>query len=187
MQLDKIPEGSKLEIYVQQLTAVLKNDMDAFPQFMEKTFIDCLNFVKKEQTITFLPRISLKFARTHEEYLDMEQKVSKRAIEKEVAIAQSSAFTVGNRFDKRICVDVESFINLLKHGCATFVFNLVETYIHEILHCAFHNRKSEQEIHSMQCPIVETFLGIELSNERKNLKASDYYSKSNSTQVGVSS
>jgi hypothetical protein len=53
--------------------------------------------------------------------------------------------------------------------------NLTEAFIHEILHCLYPHDKIEQEIHDMQCPLIEEFIGIKLPEEIKNLKASDYY------------
>ena len=64
----------------------------------------------------------------------------------------------------------------MAHNSLTFVYALVETFFHEILHSAFHNRKTEQEIFNMQFSIIEQFLGIKIPEERKRLRSADYYS-----------
>jgi hypothetical protein len=56
---------------------------------------------------------------------------------------------------------------------------IVEVYFHEILHAASLH-KSEQETLDLQWPLIEQFLGTMLPEERKKMKASDYYSKKSS-------
>jgi len=46
--------------------------------------------------------------------------------------------------------------------------------MHEIVHIGF-QEASEQETRDMECSLVETFLGIKLPKEARDLKASDYY------------
>jgi len=52
---------------------------------------------------------------------------------------------------------------------------VVETYFHEILHGIFQERKSEQEIWDIQFLLIEKFLGFTIPQERKKMKAEDYY------------
>ena len=52
---------------------------------------------------------------------------------------------------------------------------LIETYIQEILHCAFNEELLEQEAYEKQCDSVEDFLGIKYPPHIKNRRASDYY------------
>ena len=70
---------------------------------------------------------------------------------------------------------MDAFIDLLANGWLTFIYNLVETYIHEIIHALYQNRMNEQETHDLQCILSEKFLGIPIPKEIKNQKASDYY------------
>jgi len=146
--------------------------------FLQNIFLECLEFVNQNTDIVYLPAITLKFVHTHEQFKTEEQRESVKASSKEVAKLPAMAFVVGNRFRVRMYIDLENYINLLKFGYPTFILNLVTTYIHEILHMGF-PQKYEQEIYNLQCPLIEAFLGIDLSREMKNLKASDYYSKRN--------
>lgn len=74
-----------------------------------------------------------------------------------------------------IYIDFEPLLGLLKKGdFVGFVFNLVSTLIHEILHCFFRGSKNEQEIQDLQYMILEKFLGVSLPDEMKKAKA-DYY------------
>lgn len=175
-KLDKVPKGSRLEKYLEELPKVVKASKAQILSFLNSIFIECLEFVKQNTDIAFFPAITLKLVHTHERFKREEQRESKKATSKEVAKAPATAFVVGNRFKVRIYIDLESFINLLKFGYPTFIMNLVETYIHEILHIGY-PQKDEQEIHDLECPLIETFLGIELPKEIKNLKVSDYYFK----------
>jgi hypothetical protein len=51
------------------------------------------------------------------------------------------------------------------------------TYFHEILHCCYLNLRTEQQILKIECELVEKFFGITLPDERRNLRAEDYYEK----------
>lgn len=175
-KIDKVPKGSRLERYLNELPKVFKGNKNRILKYLQKMFIECLEFSKQNAGIVYLPQITLKLVHDHEEFKKLEQAESRKATSKEEAKLPATAFTVGNRFAVRIYVDIESFIDLLKHGWATFVLNIVETYFHEILHTAFPQR-FEQEIHDLQCPLIERFLGIPLPEEIKKLKASDYYDK----------
>jgi hypothetical protein len=123
--------------------------------------------------------ITLNFLPSHEQFRIDEKRDSERANTREPAKIQAYAYVRHNKFQARICLDLEYFVELLQNGTGTFAINLVETYLHEILHIVF-PEKEEQEIHDLQCPLVEKFLGIELPKETKKLRASDYYSRQRS-------
>lgn len=178
-KIDKVPKGSRLERYLKELPKVFKDNKDKILPYLQKMFIECLEFSKQNVAIMCLPQITLILVPDHEEFKKLEQAESQKASSKEEAKLPATAFTVGNKFAVRIYIDLESFVNLLKHGWATFVLNIVETYFHEILHTAFPQR-FEQEIHDLQCPLIERFLDIPLPEEIKKLKASDYYSRKSS-------
>ena len=174
-KIDKVPEGSRLETYLRELPKVFKGDKQEVLSYLNKMFVECLKFSEQEMRFNYLPQMTLMLVTDHEEFKKLEQVESQKAKSKEESRLQATAFTVGNKFAVRIYVDLESFINMLKHGWATFVFNVVETHFHEILHAAY-PQKFEQEIHDLQCPLIERFLGIPLPEEIRKLKASDYYS-----------
>lgn len=175
--LDKIPEGSRLEKYLQELPKVMKSGKaETLLSFLNDVFLECLEHIKQNVNIMYLPSITLSLVPRHEQFVKEEQLASKRAISREVVKAPVTAFVVGNMLKQHLYVDLQAFIDQLHHGYPTFIINLVETYIHEILHIAFSNRK-EQEIYDLHCSMTEAFLGIELPEEIKNLKASDYYSE----------
>jgi hypothetical protein len=58
---------------------------------------------------------------------------------------------------------------LLEFNAETFVVNLVLRIMEELLH-SIYPLKSEQEIHSLLCPLIEEFLGIQLPNAYKNFR-----------------
>lgn len=166
-------------MYLRELPKAFKGDKQEILSYLNKMFVECLNFSKQEMDFDYLSRISLTLVTDHEEYVKLEQVETQKATSKEESRLPSTAFIVGNKFAARIYMDLESFINMLKHGWATFVLNVVETYFHEILHSAF-PQKFEQEIHDLQCPLIERFLGIQLPEDIKKLKASDYYNPKSS-------
>ena len=174
--LDKVPEGSRLEKYLKELPEVLR-DKEKAPSFLHKVFRECLDFVWQNVRIPYLPRITVKFVPSHDQFKREEERESKDSISKEAVKKpeMTRSFTVGNKFSQRIYIDLKAYTDLLRFNYLTFIMNLVTTYIHEILHIGFPKRY-EQEIHDLECSLVETFLGIELPKEIKNLKASDYYS-----------
>jgi hypothetical protein len=173
--LGTLPEGNRLLKYCQELKEIIENNKDAFSTFLKKIYADCMSFLCNNQYVPCFPRIDLFFVPTHQEYLTLEKKTSEGAIQKEVGVRQSYGFSVVTIFGCQIYIDAELHIDLLKHGGTTFVLGLVETYIHELLHCAFSEKLSEQKIYELQCVAVEDFLDIKLPLEHKNRKAADYY------------
>ena len=127
----------------------------------------------------------VKIVLSTKRFRELEQKESKSARSREDARGpeMTRGFAVGNRFLKRIYVDLEQHTKIFKikeiptvTQYVSFIVNLVETYMHEILHTAYQGR-NEQGIWELQCPLVERFLGIEFPSEYKDRKASDHYIK----------
>lgn len=146
-------------------------------QFMFELFSDCHSFFLNKLKPTLYPNINVKIVYQTEKFRQFERDESKESIEMEIPKNPATAFTVGNKFSQRLHVDAESLINLLPYGYPTFILDLAELFIHELLHCLYSCDKTEQEIHDMQCPLIEEFIGIELPEEIKKLKASDYYER----------
>jgi len=160
-----------------ELPKVIERRED-FHSFLYSVFLQCLKFLIQNIDDANLPQFTLKLVHTHEQFLEEEQRESESAAQKEVARVPSlcHAFRVGSKFRTRIYIDLQHYIDLLtQHGYPTFILNIVETYFHEILHAIF-PQKYEQEIYDIHCPLLESFLGIILPEEKKKLKASDYYS-----------
>jgi hypothetical protein len=148
---------------------------DELGKFIFSVFEDCRSFLLQKLKLISFPTIHLKIVYNTEKYWRFEKEEAKKGLEMEVPKDSSTAFAIGNRFLQRVYVDAESLIKLSDYGYPTFIMNLSEIYIHELLHCFYRNTKTEQEIHDMQCPLIEEFIGIELPEEIKKLKASDYY------------
>lgn len=173
-KLDKVPEGSRLQKYLRELPGVLKKSADEIFMYLSLMFDECLRFLKSGSHVENLPSIRLKLIPQHIHFVEEEKEADRIAKSIEIPKGSSTAFVIHNRYYAEICVDIERLIGLLEHGYLTFIMNLIETYVHEILHSGF-PEKGEQEIHDMQCLLVGAFLGIELPAEAKNIKASDYY------------
>lgn len=177
IRIPKIPEGNRFEKYLKELEEIMKGNKSQFIPYLQSIFRDCLEHIRQNQDTLYLPpQIALILVPTSEEFKAIEQTVSKKAVSKEDAKYEARALVVGNKFAARIHIDVEKHIELLTFGGGTFILNIVETYIHEILHTAF-PEKYEQEIHDMQCSLLDEFLGVKLKHETRNIEASDYYSK----------
>ena len=150
---------------------------NVFP-FLKKIFKECLEFTRQYTGISSLPRIQLFLIFPHSKFMDEFSNAAEENNLKEVVKYPElvKAFTVGPRFSKRIYVDLETHTNLLKVGGTRFVFGLVSTYFHEIVHAGF-RKKSEQEVFDMQNLLVRDFLGVMLPDQWKNVGVSDYYDK----------
>ena len=68
--------------------------------FLNKVFWECLDFVLKNARIPYLPKITLKFVLSHDQFKKEEEQESKDSISKEEAKKpeMTRAFTVGNKF-----------------------------------------------------------------------------------------
>jgi len=176
LKLDKIPKGSRLERYLEELPKVMA-EYETFLSYLKDLFMECLKSATQNTGIVSPRKIILTFAHTHEQYETEEKKEAARTVSKENAKLPSHAFVITSNFEARVCIDFEFFVDLLKdYGYPTFILNITQTYLHEILHIMF-PQKYEQEIYDLQCSLLESFLGIKLPEEKKKLKASDYYSK----------
>lgn len=175
IKLGKLPKGNRLLKYCKQLDEIINNNKNSFCPFLESIYEDCKNFLIRNEYVTWLPTIDLFFVPTHAEYLIIEKKREEGAIQKEVSVGQTYGFVVGSRFNKKFYIDMELHLNLLAYNAATFIIGLIETYIHELLHCAFNEELLEQKIYEIQCNAVEDFLDIKYPPHVKNRRASDYY------------
>lgn len=178
VELDKVPKGSRLEKYLTELPQVIKGNKNIILAFFEDAFVECLEFVKHNTKISYLPSIRLNLVKSAE-FKRQARLADKRAISREIPKnpANVIAFVVGNASQQNLFIDLEGFVDLLNFGYLTFALNLVQTYFHKILHIAYRMQRSEQEIYGLGCSMTEAFLGIELPEELKNLKETSYYSK----------
>lgn len=173
-KLSKIPKGSRLEKYLKKVPEAI--DKKEIMQFFQNAFRECLDFICLNEDIPLLPIISIRLVFLQERFnKELEKKMKTSILREEAKKPElTRAFVVGTKFSKMIYINLESFIELLKFSFLSFIMNLIDTYIHEIVHVAF-PEKSEQETYELQCVFLEHFLGIKLPEEKKNYKASDYY------------
>jgi len=175
-KLDKIPKGSRLERYLEELPKVMKK-YETFSSYLKDVFDECLKSATQNTGSPPPRKIILRFVYNHAQYEKEEKKEAARAVSKENARLPSQAFVIASKLEARVYIDFEFFFDRLKdYGYLTFILNITQTYLHEILHILF-PQKDEQEIYDLQCSLLESFLGISLPEEMKKLKASDYYSK----------
>jgi len=172
-----ISKGNKLEKYVRELPNAMSRSENVFP-FLKNMFRECLEFTLQYTGIPSLPRIQLFLLFPHSKFIEEFSNAAKKNGFREVVRYPElvKAFTVGPRFSKRIYIDLETHIGLLRLGGIRFKFGLVSTYFHEILHAGF-RQKSEQEIFDMQNLLVRDFLGVSMPEQWRNLRVSDYYDK----------
>ena len=178
---DGIPEGSRIQELTNEIEQLLTSDVENLQKFLFKLFNECNKFVIENSKPIFFPQVELTLVYQTKLYTKMEKEKEKKAICREPAKGESTAFHVGNKFKGQIFVNVEKLLSLLsQYGYPTFILNFVITYFHEILHCYFLTLRTEQEILDVECILVEKFLGIKISEERKQMKSEDYYKKRNS-------
>ena len=173
--LDKLPEGSGIEKITNGLKQFLVSDIDNLQDFLFKLFNDCHKFVFENAEPVFSPQIELTLVYQPKLYQKIEKEKAKKSILIEPAKERTTAFHIGNSRKGQIFVNADRLFELLKYGYPTFILNFVMAYFHEILHCCYLNLKTEQEIFQIECSLVERYLGIQLPEERKNLKSKDYY------------
>lgn len=177
--MDKLPEGSRMEKLSIELKEFLTADVENLQTFLFKLFNNCYKLVFENIEPVFSPQIEINLIYQTELYEKIEKEQEKIAKIKEPAKGKTTAFHVGNNFKAEIFVNVDRLLSiLLKHGYPTIIINFVMTYLHEILHCCYLNLSTEQEIFNIECTLVEKYLGIQLPEERKNLKSKDHYKKS---------
>jgi len=173
-----IPKDCRLRKYSDQLRDIFrgKSNQD-FINFRDKLFHESFAFVRSELVNTDYPLITVEFVPSKEEYERLEKQSSEQVYQEEEPITETLGFAITSPFGNKIYMNFEPLLELLKINYSVFIFNYVNTLIHEILHCFFRNSKSEQEIHDLQCIILEKFLGVSLPDEMKKRKASDFYKR----------
>ena len=77
-RMEKAPMGSRLEKYLEELPDTIKREgYDGFLSFFTTLCVDCLDFLKHENTdISCIPKITLKLVPTHEQFKKEEQRES---------------------------------------------------------------------------------------------------------------
>jgi len=173
-RIDDIPEESRFHKYIEEITAIFRGriDFDKLEERLKEIFNDCLVFLKSSG-INF-PTINAFLVYNSDQYVEIERLLTRTAINKEVAKGPSTAFVIHNCYFTTIYFNIGYLLENLQLGYPSFILNLVNNYVHEILHIAFPN-KNKQEIHNLEFEIVGKLLEVQLPAEFKNLKASDYY------------
>jgi hypothetical protein len=174
-----IPKDCRLRKYSDQLVGTFrgKSNQD-FINFRDELFHDSLAFVRSELGSNDNPLITVEFVYSKKEYERIEKESNQNVYQEEKPIGETLGFTITSPLGNNTYINFEPLLELLKINYGVFVFNYINTLIHEILHCFFRNSKDEQEIHDLQYVILEKFLGVRLPDEMKKTKASDYYKKS---------
>ena len=174
--MDKLPEGSGMEKLSAELKKILTNDVKNLQKFLFKLFNECHKFVFENIEPVFSPQIEINLIYQTKLYEKIAKEKEKTAKIIEPGKGKSNAFHVGNNFKGEIFVDVDKLLSLMsQYGYPTFILNFVMIYFHEILHCCYLNLRTEQEIFSLECKLVEKYLGIQIPEERTNLKSKEYY------------
>lgn len=173
--LDKLPEGSRIEKITMELKQFLISDIDNLQNFLFKLFNDCHKFIFENTQPVFSPQIELTLIYQPKLYHKIEKEKAKKSMLIEPAKGETTAFHIGNSRKGQIFVNTDRLLTLLQYGYPTFILNFVMTYFHEILHCCYLNLKTEQEIFNIECSLVEKYLGIHIPEERKKLKSKDHY------------
>ncbi len=172
-----VPKDCKLRKYSEQLVYIFKNKdyKEDFNNFSDQLFHDSFAFVKKELKTDKHPVIVVEFVYTQTEYERLEKQVNQFVYQREKPKIKTLGFTITSNFSNKIYINFEPLFGLIEKNCSAFVFNLVSTLIHEILHCFYRDLKDEQATYDLHCKMLEVFLGITLPDEMKETKASDYY------------
>lgn len=129
---------------------------EGFNGFLDRLFYDSFDFVKNYLETDEYPLIYVRYIDTHVEYERFEKEANQFAYQKEKPKIPTIGFTLTHTDGNEICIDFEPIFGLLKKGDFDgFVFNLVSTLIHEILHCFYRDSKNEQETRDLQYIILE--------------------------------
>jgi len=173
-RIEKIPEDSRFNKYIAEITPLFRDkiDFDKIEELLKKIFEECILYI--ESTGINFPTIEFLLVYNSDQYIEIERHLTQTAISKEVAKGPSTAFVIHNRFFCTMYFNIGYLLENIQLGYPSFILNLVNAYVQEILHIAFPSRR-EQEIHDLEFKIVEKFLETKLPNEFKNLSASDYY------------
>lgn len=167
-----------MDQYLKELPEIFKEPAKIIP-FLEGIFIECWQFVLQDPRVTHAPEIELKLIPDSEQFRKIVKEESRhsKSLEEARQPEMTTAFTVGDFRKQTVYVDLEAQIKLLERNYETFILSLVEDYLHEIIHCVSVPTKPEQEVFDMECSLTEGFFGIVLPEERKRLRAEDYYSR----------
>jgi len=167
--MESLPEGSRIEQLCNELKKFLTSDIENLQRFLLKLFETCYCFVFENHQPLFSPKIEINLIYQTKLY---EKKVKENSAKiKEPAKDKSFAFYLANNAKGTIFINVEKLLFLLDKSYSTFILNLVMTYFHEILHCCYLNLRTEKEIFSIECLLVEKFLGINLPEEWRQLQS----------------
>jgi hypothetical protein len=171
-----IPKDCRLRKYSDQLVGIFrgKSNQD-FINFRDQLFHDSFAFVKSELGNSNYPLITVEFIYSREEYERLEKQLNQHVYQEEKPIGETLGTAITSPSGNRIYINFKPLLELLEMNYSVFVFNYINTLIHEILHCFFRNSKNEQEIHDLMFMILEKFLGVRLPDEMKKTKASKYY------------
>jgi hypothetical protein len=174
-----VPKNCKLRQYSEQLMSISRNTEfeEDFVNFRDQLFHDCFAFVRSELKTSMYPIITVDFVPTQAEYESLEKRAGQYVPQRQKPKIPTLGFTITSSSGNRICINFEPLLKLLETNSSVFIFNLVSTLIHEILHCFFRGSKDEQETYNLQCQMLERFLGVTLPTEMKETKTSDFYDK----------
>ena len=172
-----VPKDSKLGKYAEQLGDIIISTRykEDFNNFSDQLFHDSFAFVRKELKTDDYPVIIVEFVSTQVEYERLEKQADRLVYQKEKPKIGTLGFAITSDFGNKIYINFEPLWGLLKNSRSSFVFNLVSTLIHEILHCFYRGSKDEQATLNLHYKLLEVFLGVTLSDEIKETKATDYY------------
>ena len=180
-----IPKESVLSKYEEQLKAMIINDEDKDTIALRRqVFNNCLSFLKNELKTEDFPLVRLVFVNSTSEYDALGKQTGKYTREK-VKTLSLAFITPSLHFGVTIFtiyLNMEQFFGFLRESTKTFVYHLVQIYIHELLHCFYGVSKNEQEIHNVECEMLEKFSGLTLPDEIKQLKISEFYQNNEKTQ-----
>ena len=172
----EITEESKLPKYEQKLKLILKNrDAKQLSAYTRKLFQACFAFVKKESGANNVTPLALVLVKNQAELDAIEKRMNMLAHQREQPKYPSRALIVWNKFNAKIFVNIGFFFELLKNkGYQSFIITLTDNYFHELVHY-FYRNETEQEVHDTQCKLLESFLGITLPIEAKQIQSSEFY------------
>jgi hypothetical protein len=174
----KITKGSKLLRYEQELKAILQirdeTHLNELIGYSRNLFQDCLTFIKIQTTASSLT-IKLEFAKNQNDLNVIQKRIAEFAHEGEKPKYPSRALALWSDSGATVFVNFSYFYGLLRNrDCQTFIITLTDNYLHELVHC-FYKSLIEQEVHDIQCELLEKFLGVTLPLEAKAVKSSEFY------------
>ena len=175
----KIKKESILPRYEQELKATLQvkgcNLLTELVDYSRSLFQDCLTFIKLRTNSVDTLTVKLEFLKNQADLNIIQKRISKVAHGGEKPKYPPNAFIHWNNSGATVFVNFGYFSNLLKNNdCQTFIITLADNYIHELT-TYFYKSMVEQEVHDIQCELLETFLGVILPAEAKAIQSSEFY------------